>query len=88
LLLVLCDVFPRALMATQSAPPRVPPPTTSLHMLIHETDVAARVRDDDHLIAALTTQRVHDGFFDEDSCLWSPDGALLAQGRQLAIYIA
>ena len=87
LLLLLCDVFPRALMATQARSPRVPPPTTSLHMLIHETDVADRVRDDDHLIAALTTRRVHDGFFDEDSCLWSPDGALLAQGRQLAIYI-
>lgn len=86
-LLVLCDVFPRALMATQSASPRVPPPTTSLHMLVYETDLARRVRDDDHLIAALTTRRVHDGFFDEDSCLWSPDGALLAQGRQLAIYI-
>ena len=87
LLLLLCDVLPRALMATQSASPRVPPPTTSLHMLIHETDVADRVRDDDHLLAALTTRRVHDGFFDEDSCLWSPGGALLAQGRQLAIYI-
>jgi acyl-CoA thioesterase len=87
LLLLLCDVFPRALMATQSTSPRVPPPTTSLHMLIHETDVADRVRDDDHLLVALTTLRVHDGFFDEDSCLWSPDGTLLAQGRQLAIYI-
>ena len=87
LLLLLCDVFPRALMATQSVSPRVPPPTTSLHMLVHETDVADRLRDDDHLMVALTTRRVHDGFFDEDSCLWSPDGALLAQGRQLAIYI-
>jgi acyl-CoA thioesterase len=86
-LLVLCDVFPRALMATQSHPPRVPPPTTSLHMLIHESDVAARVRDDEHLIAELTTRRVNDGFFDEDSRLWSPDGALLAQGRQFAINI-
>jgi hypothetical protein len=88
LLLVLCDVFPRALMATQSHSPRVPPPTTSLHMLIHESDIAARVRDDEHLIAELTTRRVNEGFFDEDSSLWSPDGALLAQGRQLAIVIA
>jgi acyl-coenzyme A thioesterase PaaI-like protein len=87
LLLVLCDVFPRALMATQSVSPPIPPPTTSLHMLIHEADLAARVREDDHLIAALTTRRVHDGFFDEDSSIWSPDGTLLAQGRQLAITI-
>jgi acyl-coenzyme A thioesterase PaaI-like protein len=87
LLLVLCDVFPRALMATQDASPAIAPPTTSLHMIIHETDVAARVGDTDHLIAALTTRRVHDGFFDEDSSIWSPDGVLLAQGRQLAINI-
>ena len=87
LLLVLCDVFPRALMATQSHAPSVPPPTTSLHMLIHEPDITARLRDDEYLIAELTTRRVNDGFFDEDSSLWSPDGALLAQGRQLAIHI-
>ncbi|MEO5839564.1 MAG: thioesterase family protein [Acidimicrobiales bacterium] len=86
-LLVLCDVFPRALMATMSHSPSVPPPTTSLHMLIHEPDIAAHVGDDEHLIAELTTRRVNDGFFDEDSTLWSPDGALLAQGRQLAINI-
>jgi acyl-CoA thioesterase len=87
LLLVLCDVFPRALMATQTESPRVPPPTTSLHLLVHETDLGARVGADEHLIAELTTRRVHDGFFDEDSLLWSSDGALLAQGRQLAITI-
>jgi hypothetical protein len=56
-------------------------------MLIHESDIAAHLRDDEHLIAELTTRRVNDGFFDEDSTLWSPDGALLAQGRQLAINI-
>jgi hypothetical protein len=87
LLLVLCDVFPRALMSTLRDCPPVPPPTTSLHMLIHEPDVAAHVRDDQHLVAELTTRRVNDGIFDEDSLLWSPDGALLAQGRQLAINI-
>ncbi|HUP73877.1 MAG TPA: thioesterase family protein [Acidimicrobiales bacterium] len=86
-LLVLCDVFPRALMATMSHSPSVPPPTTSLHMLIHESDIAAHVRDDEHLIAELTTRRVNEGFLDEDSTLWSPDGTLLAQGRQLAINI-
>lgn len=86
-LLVLCDVFPRALMATMSHSPSVPPPTASLHMLVHEPDIAAHVRDDEHLIAELTTRRVNDGFFDEDSTLWSSDGALLAQGRQLAINI-
>ena len=87
LLLVLCDVFPRALMATQTHVPAVPPPTTSLHMLIHESDIAGHLADDEHLIAELTTRRVNEGFLDEDSLLWAPDGALLAQGRQLAINI-
>ncbi|MND05782.1 hypothetical protein D3C83_267790 [compost metagenome] len=56
-------------------------------MLVHEPDIAMHLRDDEHLIAELTTRRVNDGFFDEDSTLWSPDGTLLAQGRQLAINI-
>jgi acyl-CoA thioesterase len=86
-LLVLCDSFPRALMATMSRSPSVPPPTASLHMLIHESDIAAHVRDNEHLIAELTTRRVNEGFLDEDSTLWSSDGTLLAQGRQLAINI-
>jgi hypothetical protein len=56
-------------------------------MLIHEPNVAAHLGADDHLIAELTTRRVNDGFFDEDNNMWAPDGALLAQSRQLAINI-
>ncbi len=28
---------------------------------------------------------IHEGFFDEDSMIWAPDGTLLAQSRQLAL---
>ncbi len=86
-LLVLCDSFPRALMATQTASPRVPPPTTMLHLLVHERNIAARVGAEDFVMIELTTRRVNDGFFDEDGVLWAPDGTLLAQTRQLAINI-
>ena len=28
---------------------------------------------------------IHEGFFEEDSVIWAPDGTVLAQSRQLAI---
>ena len=37
--------------------------------------------------AASTPQVVRDGFFDEDGELWTPDGTLVAQSRQLGLLI-
>jgi acyl-CoA thioesterase len=43
-------------------------------------------RDADELcFARFRTGVVHEGFFEEDGAIWSADGALLAQSRQLAI---
>jgi acyl-CoA thioesterase len=33
------------------------------------------------------TGLIHEGFFEEDSLMWAPDGTLLAQSRQLALLI-
>jgi acyl-CoA thioesterase len=38
-------------------------------------------------LARAQTELIHDGFFVEDGAIWAPDGALLAQSRQLAIVI-
>jgi len=38
-------------------------------------------------LASVRTDVIHDGFFVEDGMIWAPDGALLAQSRQLAIVI-
>jgi len=37
------------------------------------------------VLARFSTRLVHDGFFEEDGELWSRDGRLLAQSRQLAL---
>jgi acyl-CoA thioesterase len=39
------------------------------------------------LLGRFRTRIVRDGFFDEDGELWSPDGTLVAQSRQLGLLI-
>ena len=39
------------------------------------------------LLGRFTNRVVRDGFFDEDGELWTPDGTLVAQSRQLALLI-
>ena len=39
------------------------------------------------LLGRFTNRLVRDGFFDEDGELWTPDGALIAQSRQLALLL-
>ena len=39
------------------------------------------------LLARFQSRLVRDGFFDEDGTLWTPDGTLVAQSRQLALLI-
>ncbi|MBN1529199.1 MAG: thioesterase family protein [Thermoleophilaceae bacterium] len=39
------------------------------------------------LLGRFNSRHVRDGFFEEDGVLWSPDGALVAQSRQLGLLI-
>ena len=43
--------------------------------------------DDGLLLGRFTSKLVRDGFFEEDGELWSADGTLVAQSRQLALLI-
>lgn len=43
--------------------------------------------DDVPLLGRFRTRVVRDGFFDEDGELWTPDGTLVAQSRQLGLLI-
>jgi len=42
---------------------------------------------DSLLLGRFTNRVVRDGFFDEDGELWTPDGTLVAQSRQLALLL-
>ena len=39
------------------------------------------------VLARFTSKLARDGYFDEDGELWSPDGTLVAQSRQLALLL-
>jgi acyl-CoA thioesterase len=39
------------------------------------------------LLGRFTNSYVRDGFFEEDGRLWSPDGTLVAQSRQLGLLL-
>ena len=43
--------------------------------------------DDSLLLGRFRTRQVRDGFFEEDGELWAPDGALVAQSRQLGLLL-
>ena len=43
--------------------------------------------DDTLVLGRFHSAQVRDGFFDEDGALWTPDGTLVAQSRQLALLI-
>ena len=43
---------------------------------------------DTELLGRFTTRVVRDGFFEEDGELWTPDGTLVAQSRQLGLLLA
>jgi acyl-CoA thioesterase len=42
---------------------------------------------DSLVLGHFTNRLVSDGFFDEDGALWTPDGALVAQSRQLGLLL-
>ncbi|HLM85558.1 MAG TPA: thioesterase family protein [Solirubrobacteraceae bacterium] len=72
-------------------PVTVPTIDLTVHFLTHTPRPASAdggEPDPRELCLAVTrTKLIHEGFFVEDGAIWAPDGALLAQSRQLAIVI-
>ena len=60
-------------------------PTVDLTIHFRQTPGAAR--SDDYALAVFRTRRAHEGFLEEDGEIWSRDGELLAQSRQLALIL-
>jgi len=79
LLAALCDSWYPAVFATTREPLAVPTLDLTVHLR------APLPRPDDWVLGVYRTLAARDGTLDEDATLWSRDGELLAQARQLAL---
>lgn len=80
LLAALTDAFYPALFATQTGPVAVP----TVDLTIHFRNPLP-VDDEGPWLGVFRTHLATDGFLEEDGEIWSRDGVLLAQSRQLAL---
>jgi acyl-CoA thioesterase len=63
----------------------VPAPTIDLTVHFRAPAAAAALRPGEPVLAVFRSTTAADGFFEEDGEVWSRDGVLLAQSRQLAL---
>jgi acyl-CoA thioesterase len=86
LLATLADSLPPAVFALAREPGELGAvPTIDLTVHFRAPLPPPGLAADDHLLVDFTTRVVSDGFLEEDGEIWTPDGTLLAQSRQLAI---
>jgi acyl-CoA thioesterase len=60
-------------------------PAPTIDLTVHF--MAPLPLDDTLLLGRFSSKLVRDGFFDEDGELWTPDGTLVAQSRQLGLLL-
>jgi acyl-CoA thioesterase len=65
----------------------VPAPTVDLTIHFRNPTAAAAQDPDEPVLAVFRSATSEGGFVEEDGELWSPDGVLLAQSRQLALLV-
>lgn len=87
LLATIADALPPAVFAVARDGEEVGPvPTVDLSVHFRAPLAAPAVPAGEPVLARFTTRVASEGFVEEDGEIWSADGALLAQSRQLAIY--
>jgi acyl-CoA thioesterase len=65
-------------------------PVPTVELTVHfraALPLAGATAEDFHLVR-FQTRVIHDGFLEEDGAIWSRDGQLLAQSRQLALVLS
>jgi acyl-CoA thioesterase len=82
LVAALADAWPPALFTRAAAPVGVPTVDLTIHFR------HAPVSDDPWCLVQFRTKVAAEGFIEEDGEVWSADGLLLAQSRQLAVIVA
>jgi acyl-CoA thioesterase len=87
LLTAYSDGWPPAVFATGELPPSMGGvPTIDLTVHIRAS-LPGGVGPGDPVLAVFRTRELEDGYLEEDGELWSRDGQLLAQARQLAVHM-
>ncbi|MEY2447355.1 MAG: hypothetical protein QOH79_831 [Acidimicrobiaceae bacterium] len=79
------DAFPPAVF-TRFASPN-PVPTVDLTIHFRAALPMAGLEPDDFVLGRFRTQTLVEGFLEEDGELWTADGVLVAQSRQLAVML-
>lgn len=80
------DAWPPTVMSTLApGSPLGGMPTIDLTIHFRATLPLASSRPEDFVLATFRCRTAREGFFEEDGEIWSPDGLLLAQSRQLAL---
>lgn len=79
------DAFPPAVFTRAAAPN--PVPTVDLTIHFREGVPAAGLDPDRWVLGRFRTRTITEGFLEENGELWTDDGRLLAQSRQLAIVL-
>ena len=79
------DAWARTPLVRRRAPAPVPAIDLTVHFRDH--DWYERAAEGDFVLATFRSRLLAHGLFDEDGELWSPDGTLLAQSRQLGMLL-
>ena len=79
----LMDAWPPVVFPVATEP--LVAPTVDLTIHFRAPLPQAGAEPDDHYLGVFWSHLARDGFFEEDGELWSKDGVLLAQSRQLAL---
>jgi acyl-CoA thioesterase len=86
LVAMLADAWVPAVFSRMTPDDRVGVPTVDLTVHFRSA-IPPSLRPEDHALVVFRTQVAQDGFIEEDGEIWTADGVLLAQSRQLAVLL-
>jgi acyl-CoA thioesterase len=86
LVAALTDAWPPALFTVAQPGTAIGAvPTVDLNVHFRVSLPLAQAKPEDWLLAVFRVREAREGFFEEDGEIWSRDGVLLAQSRQLGV---
>jgi acyl-CoA thioesterase len=83
-----CDAWPPSIRQRKSLGPAGLRGVPTIDLTVHfRAPLPAQAHPDDFYLCVFRTQTARGGFLEEDGEIWTRDGVLLAQSRQLALLI-